>query len=162
MDFLRAERTRAALLAPEPATIAREWALQNIPKKSNVLVERYSPQFESDHYSLYEVGYDGHISPVKNTTAKHWIPQGVYGELRDAGELTAFNIDYIFLGNDFDRRSAEPERYGEMLARYQALLGSWSLVYETRAANIIERRGVVRVLRAPTAGPVTAQQLSKP
>lgn len=149
INAVHAYQIRAELLAPAPATLARDWSMQHLPKGARILVERYTPQFDNGYFALFEVTPEGHVARAGGGVAKYVIPNGVIGDLRSIDLLQTYKIDYIVLGNDFDRRAVESRRYASAIARYEYILAHWPLMYETRATSLLSRGGVVRVLRAP-------------
>lgn len=116
-------------------TLAGEWMLENIPPKSAVLVELYTPQLPKDSFQFFEVNDQGELHQKDLTDFEHYrfIPSwSQIGNLEDIEQITEQNIDYIVMSNMYDRFSQEREEYLEIVNTYEAIIQQKTLVYETQ------------------------------
>ena len=92
-------------------SVAASWVADNLPKGSNILQERYTPQLLNGDYNLFYVEKarrGGNILPLKQNR-KYIVPINEIGHLRDFGDIESSGIDYVILGKDYSRRKRLPK-----------------------------------------------------
>jgi hypothetical protein len=119
-------------------TLAFNWIVANVPENSGILLEMYTPQLPGEKYKLWEVSPEGALVPL--VSSRRFVLTGWtnVGALADLREIEVKDVDFIVLSSWYDRYKAERERYRDELARYDALMRKYPLIFQT---------GGVRVLR---------------
>jgi len=122
------------------------WIAETVPPGSRLLMERYTAQPPQGRYAVLEVAEDGTIVPVDGPD-RFTVAQGVVGWLDDPAAVDAAAVDYIVLGDDYDRRKAEAARYPRDVAVYETLLARHETVFETRPRRWVRGGRANRILR---------------
>ena len=129
-------RTLSADLRGDTRTEAFNWIINNVPPGSRLLSERYTARLPPDRYELFR---------MKIT------------KLSDISLLEGNSIDYIVLGNDYDRRKADlkmveigPRRERKRRAEvstYERLFSKYPVVFQSEPEPWLRGGNVVRVLK---------------
>jgi hypothetical protein len=130
-------KLRADYKREDPRTVAFNWIVANVPQRSGILLEMYTPQLPRAKYELWEVSTEGTLVPVPGTRRFALTGWTTIGKLEDIGELKAKNIDFIVLSNWYERYKAEPERYPHELARYEELMRLYPLVFQADRVKVL-------------------------
>jgi hypothetical protein len=112
-------------------TLAGEWIQAHLPIGSRILLERYTPELPRGEYETYFVN-DGVLRrfPSPRDPRVHVPPDGDTGRLSDARQLDEFGIEFVVLGNLYNRYLAERERYESIVQGYEAVIARGTLIYE--------------------------------
>lgn len=135
-------------------TLAREWMMKHVPAGSRVLLETYTPEFSVERYKMFLVDGEGRLAAVKvNTTVSGALfqPDGTVGSLRDHDAIHQERIEYMVISDWYERFRAERERYPEIVATYEELMGMGTLVYEARRTPGVNGGPTIRVYRFAAA-----------
>jgi 4-amino-4-deoxy-L-arabinose transferase-like glycosyltransferase len=136
----------AELIAEDTRTVAFHWAMENLPAGSNVLLERYTPQIDSKKYQVFEVSGDGRISAITRNLKFARTTRAI-GALEDVTDLYTHQIQYVILGNDYDRRLIEYGQDGKSVQPYIYIMQNHELVFLAEPEPRKRRGNVVRVYR---------------
>lgn len=124
---------------PDTRTIARQWAVDNIPAGSRIIQEFYTPQMPVAKYRLFR--FRGRsLAPADATAYQNFIPGGF------AGESTLVGIepgDYVMLSSSAYKRFEGTAKW----ERYERLLGSGEAVYRDGPKAGVARGPTIIVVR---------------
>jgi hypothetical protein len=116
-------------IGADSRTLAFEWASDNIPQGSSVLVERYTAHLENGKYKIFIVE-DGHIVETKEND-KFFSTEEVVGNLADTNDIKKYGIDFVMIGNYLDRCLKDRDCYRENnLEPYFYIMKNFRLVFE--------------------------------
>ncbi len=134
-------------------TIARDWVVKHVPRGSRLLVEENTCHLPKNDYVFFTVGRNGDCAPVDPAA----IPEAVFnpppvlaGNLSDPGKIAEMKIDYLILGNWYDRLKWEGGRFpGRMNQRrkYEEIMRRSTRIYEVRRITHYNQGPTVRVYR---------------
>lgn len=116
--------------------LARQWIINNIPSGSSLLVERYTPQLPKKSFKFFQASNDkeneGALIEIDPYKIRHAIfrPTGGIGEIRDVEDIKRKKIEYMVMSSLYDRYLAEQERYPRIVANYEKIMSSGSLIHE--------------------------------
>jgi hypothetical protein len=111
----------------DPRITAMNWIIRNVPAGSRVFVEYSAPYLPQGLYEIYDADDNGVVRKAEQN-AKFYIPTGTMEKMRDvAGAVTVG--DYLVVGNLEDRLKREPEVYGDVLTRYNALFATYEKIW---------------------------------
>ena len=130
-------------------TLARQWMISEIPVGSRVLVEIYTPQLPKGLFNFLEVSSDGVLVEVdaEKMNYETFRPGGHLGKIRDVQDIQRRNIEYIVMSNIYDRYLAERENYSEIVATYEKLMNSGTLIYEVQSTPGINSGPRIRIYK---------------
>ena len=124
---------------PDTRTIARQWAVDNIPAGSRIVQEFYTPQMPVSKYRLFR--FRGRsLAPADTETYQNFIPAGF------AGESTLDGIepgDYVMLSSSAYTRFEGTEKW----ARYEFLLASGETIYQAGPKAGIARGPTIIIVK---------------
>ena len=116
-------------------TVARNWAIANIPRGSRLVLERYCPQFPKDMFTLFIV--DGvnlvPFSQGDEHSRNSRPPGGNIGKLKGLQSLEDQAVQYMVLSDWYDRFVREGSEQQGIVATYEQLVHAGRLVYEVKA-----------------------------
>ncbi|MDJ0600400.1 MAG: glycosyltransferase family 39 protein [Crocosphaera sp.] len=132
-------------------TFAGGWMLKNIPENSSILVEDYTPQLPKMSFQFFEVKShkNGTIKKFNPQRSSHatFYPSGTLGDLKSVEEISKHNIEYIVMGNYYDRYLLEKNRYPKIVKRYEDIIESGELIYETKKNNEVRQGTTIRIYK---------------
>lgn len=109
-------------ILPDTRTIARQWAIENIPAGSRIILEAYTPHMPLASYELYR--FRGRkLIPADPSLYQNFIAGGFAGKSNLEGLQSG---DYIMLSSSAYGRFEGTEGW----ARYEEILASGKTVYE--------------------------------
>ncbi len=127
-----------SLKKPDTRNIADKWIGGHIPQHARVFVEMDGPQLDRNRYQIMLAKPGGQLGIVSSIT--HYtnvIPRRHYSDVNSLDVLAAAGVDYVVLSNFMERIQASrfPERYGDDLTKYQELLRSSALLFDTNSIS---------------------------
>ncbi|MDJ0660173.1 MAG: glycosyltransferase family 39 protein [Crocosphaera sp.] len=132
-------------------TFTREWMLNNLPQNSSILVEDYTPQLPKTSFQFFRVDRNqtGLIKKVNTERLSHatFYPSGKIGNLKNVEEIQKNKIEYIVLGNYYDRYLLKREKYPKMVNRYEKIIESGELIYKTQKDNKVRTGPIIRIYK---------------
>ena len=111
-------------------SLAWQWVMENVEPGATVLAERYTPQLPRDRYTLLEAQENGDIAPVADRGQAFLRADRALAQAHDVWHLHAAGIQYVMLGNDYDRRLAEGARERDAVRLYRHIMDCGELVYQ--------------------------------
>ena len=109
-------------ILPDTRTIARQWAIENIPAGSRIILEAYTPHMPLASYEIYR--FRGRkLIPADPSLYQNFIAGGFAGQSTLEGLRSG---DYIVLSSSAYGRFEGTESW----ARYEEILASGKTVYE--------------------------------
>lgn len=134
-------------------TLARQWMIDHIPAGSRVLAEIYAPQLPKRLYRFFEINAGVLIEvDVEKMNHETFRPSGHLGRIRDVQDVRRQNIEYMVISNMYDRYLAERERYPEIVATYEMLMRSGTLIYEVQGAPGVNTGPRIRIYELDRSG----------
>ena len=137
------------MLRKDTRTLAREWVLENIPKGSRLLIEKYTPHLPTNDYKFfvvnsYEEGYEGSLGELIQldlSDIKYAVFDPIYtqaGNLKNIQGIYDNKINYIILSNWYERYLKEKDRYksySDIVDMYEQLMSIGNKIYEIKPVN---------------------------
>jgi Dolichyl-phosphate-mannose-protein mannosyltransferase len=116
-------------------TVARNWAIANIPKGSRLVLERYCPQFPKDMFTLFIVDEVNLVqfSQGDEHSRNSRPPGGNIGKLKRLRSLEGQAVQYMVLSDWYDRFVREGSEQQDIVATYEQLMHAGRLLYEVKA-----------------------------
>lgn len=144
------ERARA-LSTDYTVSLAWQWVMENVEPGAVVLGERYTPQLPRGRYTLLEAKENGDIAPVEDRGQAFLRADRALATAHDVWHLHAAGIQYVMLGNDYDRRLAEGARERDAVRLYRHVMNCGELLYQK---NPVPGRVAGTPVRVYRIGPV--------
>ena len=123
------ERARG-LASDYTISLAWEWVMENVEPGAVVLGERYTPQLPRDRYTLLEAQEHGGIGPVRDRGQAFLRADRAMAVAQDVWHFHEAGVQYVMLGNDFDRRVAEGAREQDAVLLYEHIMDCGELLYQ--------------------------------
>jgi len=144
------------LSGTDTRTLARQWMMQNIPARSTILVEAYTPQFPKELHTFLSVMDNGNLVKVDTQHLDNAVyrPKGRIGRLKNIAAIYEQGTEYMVLSNYYDRYVGESfmsDEYKEIRRTYEALIQMGTAIYEVSAIPGENTGPTIRVYRMPTA-----------
>lgn len=130
-------------------TLARQWIINNIPPKTSVLVEEYTPQIPTRLFRLFEV-HNNVIREVEPDQIKSEIfisiSRGI-GMIDNVEAIHSRNIKYMIMSDLYDRYKREENRYLKIVKNYEKLMNYGTLVYEKQSLPTVNKGPKIRIYK---------------
>lgn len=123
------ERGRA-LATGYTISLAWKWVMNNVEPGAVVLGERYTPQLPRDRYTVLEAQEHGGIGPVRDRGQEFLRADRAMAVAHDVWHFHRTGVQYVMLGNDFDRRIAEGAREQDAVMLYEHIMDCGELLYQ--------------------------------
>jgi hypothetical protein len=120
-----------SLSGDDTRTITRNWALNNLPNNSKILMETYTAIFPKEAFTFYYVGDDGDLLlyDPHQSYKTYFKSTGHIGYLNDITQLTTKGIDYVILSHMYRRHQAE-KTSSDIVLMYEAIMAKGEIVFQ--------------------------------
>lgn len=138
-----------ALAGGHTVSIAWRWVIDHVEPGATLLVERYTPQLPRERYVVLEADVKGGMAPLSDRGEAYLRPFSPLAWMRDIRQLHAAGVDYVLLGNDYDRRLAVGDRERDAVELYVYVMTCGELLYQVDPVPGRLAGTTVRVYRMP-------------
>jgi 4-amino-4-deoxy-L-arabinose transferase-like glycosyltransferase len=138
-------------------TLARDWVVKHVPRGSRLLVEENTCHLPKNDYAFFIVDKNGECNPVDLAAIPEAVfdpPPALAGNLSDPGKIAGMKIDYLILGNWYDRLKYESRRFPgrrSELRNYEKIMNLCTQIYEVNRITHYNQGPTVRVYRVRSA-----------
>jgi hypothetical protein len=120
-----------SLAGDDTRTLTRNWALNNLPSDSKILMETYTAIFPKEAFTFYYVGDEGDMilfDPDQSYKTSFKSP-GNIGYLADINQLNTEGIDYVIMSHMYRRHQAE-NPYSDVVLLYEAIMAKGEIEFQ--------------------------------
>ncbi len=121
---------------PDTRVPAFQWIEKNIPLKSSLLMEKYTPQLPRNHFDILFVSESGQLVRINQQQVRYRyidLPYCHIGDLKDVTMIFTAGVDYVILSDWYRRYRADNlPQYQRTISMYQKILSHCKKVKEFR------------------------------
>jgi hypothetical protein len=117
-------------------TTVFNWIVAHVPEKSGILIEKGGPQLPCKKYKFWKVARNGAVAPL--LSSRRFVPPtGIVGALADLRDIEVKGIDFIVLGQWYNRYKSDQERYVQKLSRYEELMRRYPIAFQSGSMRVL-------------------------